>query len=122
MRLLNNRNAVKMSSEKKFSCPVCGAKVPFTYAMRIADDKRHVCERCHTHLVPKTNNVIYIRICTVIATLIFVLVYSKVVFGLYGVERTFLASLIHLAATAAFYFALTYFAIVRVVVMKKLEQ
>jgi hypothetical protein len=43
------------------------------------------------------------------------------VFGLYGVERTFVAMLLHLAATAAFYFALTYFAIVRVVVMKKLE-
>lgn len=121
MCLRNNGNAVTMSVEKKFSCPVCGAKVPFSYAMRIADDKRHVCERCHTHLIPKTNNVIYIRICTVIATLIFVLVYSKVVFGLYGVERTFMASLIHLAATAAFYFVLTYFGIVRVVVMKKLE-
>lgn len=111
-----------MSVEKKFCCPVCGEKVPFSYAIRIADGKRHVCEKCHTHLVPKTDNVIRIRIGVIIATLVFVLVYSKVVFDVYMVERSFVTSLLHLVTSAAFFLALTYFAIVRVVVMKRFEE
>jgi len=116
-----NGNAVKMSVEKKFSCPVCGTKLPFSYALRIADGKRHVCERCHTHLVPKTDNVIYIRVAIIAVTFILALVYGKVVFDYYGFERSILASFIHFAVLIVFYLGLTYFAIVRVVRMKKLE-
>lgn len=111
-----------MSVEKKFCCPVCGAKVPFSYALRIADGKRHECGQCRASLVPKTDNVIYFRIGCVIATLVFVLAYSKVVFGIYGFEHNLIGSLIHLAASVAFYLGLSYLAIVRVVVMKKWEE
>lgn len=119
--LLCKANTEEMSGNKKFSCPVCAAKLPFSYALRISDGKRYVCERCHTHLVPKTDNVIYIRVAIIAATFILALVYSRVVFDYYGFERTLQASVVHFVTLVAFYLGLTYFSIVRVVRMKKME-
>jgi predicted RNA-binding Zn-ribbon protein involved in translation (DUF1610 family) len=108
------------AQDKSFRCPACGEKIPFSYSFKISDYKRVICKGCGKPLVPKTDNVIFRRVAIIIAALAFVVLYSKLVFGYLEVERTLVASLLHLVASAMFYLLLCYLFVVRVVKMKEL--
>lgn len=108
-----------MENEKKYTCPHCGAKVSWGYAVTIADNKRYVCQHCGTHLVPKTDNIVFYRIGTIILTLVFLLAYNYLVFNKTGVERYLPSQVLMLLSTAAFYLLVLYLMIIRVVAMKR---
>lgn len=106
---------------KPFTCPKCGEKVIFSYSVSISDDKRYICRKCGTHLVPATRNVIYLRLGVVALTFVFALISGYLLFIKMAMPRTLTVQLCLMAAIVLFYLIVDYLMIVRVVRMKILE-
>lgn len=109
-----------MSAVKKYSCPSCGTHVSNSYAFTIADGKRYICLKCGAHLVPKTENVIYRRVVTIVVAFAAALMYHFAVFKWMGVEQNITNQVVMLFLVVAAYVLSVYLLIIRSVEMKQL--
>lgn len=106
---------------RSFVCPQCGQKISFKYALTIVDGKRYVCNKCQTHLIPQTTNVIYRRFTAIIIALAFAIASSSYVFNMLKLERTLLYQSALFVAIVGVYLLSIYLLVVRTVKMKPIE-